>query len=205
MKSTRVLFNTLKLLFICVFFFSGCAPFSTSLEKSPVFSFEGHRAYNRVSLRVWKGNEIWFTNLYHIGEFIPAGTECTINKITKGSVRFTAQGKEYRIKEWLINDNSDIIDSSFEKYFVKEKEQIGFDNVSQDFLDSIKRGLDQVGMTKEEVLMCLGYPSHLGLKDPTTQYTREYILKHDEWYYLKSRYGKVTLIFQEGKLVRIIS
>ncbi len=70
---------------------------------------------------------------------------------------------------------------------------------------NIDSGLDRIGMTKEEVLMCIGYPSHLGIKDHTMQYTREYILEKDEWYYMKSRRGRIILIFGEGKLARIVN
>jgi len=48
-------------------------------------------------------------------------------------------------------------------------------------------------------------PFTLGIKDHTMQYTREYILEKDEWYYMKSRRGRIILIFGEGKLARIVN
>jgi hypothetical protein len=202
MKFTEKTFGVGKWFFVCMFLLVGCAPFSPALKKSSLASFEGQRAYNRVALRVWEGNEIWFTNFYHIGEFIPVGTECTITKIAKGSIKFIALGKKYKLKGWLVDNDVKNIELSFDKYFVKDRRQIGLENIDPDLLASIMRGVDKVGMTKEEVLMCVGYPSHLGIKDHTMQYTREYILEKDEWFYMQSRLGRVTLIFEEGKLVR---
>ena len=137
MKSTEKSFGTGKWFFICVFLLIGCTLFFLAVKDSSLSSFEGQRAYNRVGLRVWKGNEIWFTNLYHIGEFIPVGTECTIKNISKGSIKFIALGKKYKIIDWLVDNDVKNIDSSFAKYFVKDKSQIGLENINQNLLTSI--------------------------------------------------------------------
>jgi hypothetical protein len=192
------------LLFCCLFLFLGCAPFGPALKESPVSSLVGQTVYNRVSLRVLKKKAIWYTNYYHTGTLITVGTECTINSISRGTIKFTAQGKEYKLKDWLIDEDPSNLDQSFAKYFVKDKKEIGLDNVNPEFYDNVISGYDEIGMSKEEILMALGYPAYLGIRDPTTLYTREYILSQNDWYYMKSRFNRVLLIFKAGKLVRIM-
>jgi hypothetical protein len=192
------------LLFFCILLLNACAPFGPALKKSPVSSLVGQRVYNRISLRVLEKNVIWFTNYYHTGILIAVGTECTINSISRGIIKFTAQRQEYKLKDWLIDDDASNLDQSFAKYFVIDKKEVGLENVNQEFHDSVISGYDEIGMSKEEILMTLGYPAYLGRKDPTTLYSREYILSQNDWYYVKSRFNRVLFIFRAGKLERIM-
>ena len=192
------------LLFCCILLLNACSPFGPALKKSPVSSLVGQTVYNRVGLRVLEKNVIWYMNYYHTGTLIPVGSECTINSISRGKIKFTVQGKGYKLVEWLIDGDASNLDQSFAKYFVKGKKEVGLDNVNPQFYDSVISGYDEVGMSKEEILMALGYPAYLGIRDPTTLHTREYILKQNDWYYMKSRFNRVLLIFRAGKLERMM-
>jgi hypothetical protein len=180
MKYIEELSFKLILLCCCILLLHACAPFGPALKESPASSLVGQRAYNRVSFRVLKKNVIWFTNYYHTGILIPVGTECTINGISRGIIKFTAQRQEYKLKDWLIDDDPSNLDQSFAKYFVKDKKEVGLENINPEFHDSVISGYDELGMSKEEILMALGYPAYLGIRDPTTLYSREYILAQND-------------------------
>jgi len=164
----------------------------------------GKTAFNSVGLRPFKGNVISFTNYYQRGTFVPAGTECTIKDISKNAITFIANGREYKLAEWLIDTSDAKIKSSFNKFFAKNREEIGLNKINPTFYNGVISGFEAIGMTKEEILLCLGYPAYLGRKDPTNDDEREAILSLNEWYYLKSRFRKILLIFREGKLYKIV-
>jgi hypothetical protein len=59
-------------------------------------------------------------------------------------------------------------------------------------------------MTKQEVLLSIGYPSYLGRKHRTRKETRKRILAHSDWYYLKTGRRKILLRFKGEELAEII-
>ena len=59
-------------------------------------------------------------------------------------------------------------------------------------------------MTKQEILLSLGYPAYLGMKDPTYDDDREVILSHNDWYYFKGKRNKVLLRFMGKNLHEIL-
>ena len=164
----------------------------------------GDTVYNRVSLRTAKGNIIYDSNRYYGGILIPAGTECTINDVTARAIQFTANGDEYVLRQWLIGRGKENVTASFGKFFVTNAGTIGLDKINVKFRESISLGIAEVGMTKQEVLLSMGYPSYLGRKHRTHKETRERILAHNDWYYLKIGREKILLRFRGEKLAEII-
>lgn len=204
----KVLYKS-TLLVCLVWALCGCAlfktPFREVVDKSGINKLIGQKVFNRVPLRTWEENVIRFTNLYHNGVFIPAGTECTVRDISKKSIKFVANGRDYFLGEWLSNVSPQDIRLSFEKYFATDKDRIGLDRISPAFQDGVKSGVDEIGMTKEEILLCLGYPAYLGRKDDTKDYSREFILTQNDWFYLKApRLNKILFIFKGGKLYKVL-
>jgi hypothetical protein len=176
----------------------GCATFKEAgVEKEQI-------VFNKVGLRTYKANVIFYGNHFHGGDFIPAGTECTIRYISRKKIKFIANGVEYVMVHWRIGYGKDNTRVSFQKFFAEDKKAIGLDRISPEFRDSILSGIPEVGMTKEEVLFAIGYPFYLGRNDNTNNDTRESILSHNDWYYLESRRSTVLLRFRAGKLAQII-
>jgi len=164
----------------------------------------GQIVYNRVGFRTYKENVIYYGNHFYGGDFIPAGTECTIKYVSHKKIKFIANGNKYVLVYWRIGYGADNTRASFYKFFAESKETIGLDRINPDFRDNILSGFVEVGMTKEEVLLSIGYPIYLGIKDPTNDDNPESILSHNDWYYLKSRRSKVLLRFKGEELAEII-
>jgi len=185
----------------------GCAlfktPFKEVAEQSGVHTLIGDTVFNRVAFRTWEGNAIWFTNLYHTGILIPAGTECTIKDISKDAITFVANGREYSLREWVTSASPQDIRLFFDKFFAEDKDGIGLDRVNPRFQESVSSGVDEIDMTKEEILLSLGYPAYLGRNDPTKDDSREFILSQSDWCYLKSRKDKRLFIFKGDKLYKM--
>ena len=174
-----------------------------TIHESGIDTFEGQTVFNRVGFRTDGENNIYHANLFSGGIFIPAGTECTIKQITYKVIKFTANEDEYVLTEWRIGYGPVYTRASFYKFFVEDMEAIGLDRINLDFRESIVSGIAEVGMTKHEVFLSLGYPAYVDKNDPTTDKSRASILSRDDWYYLKSKGEKVLLRFEDQILAQI--
>lgn len=174
-----------------------------TIHESGIDTFEGQAVFNRVGFRTEGENKIFHTNRFSGSIFIPAGTECTIKQITYKVIKFTANEDEYVLTEWRIGYGPVHTRTSFYKFFVEDMEAIGLDRINLDFRESIVSGIAEVGMTKSEVFLSLGYPAYVGNSDPTTDKSRASILSRDDWYYLKSKGEKVLLRFEDQILAQI--
>ena len=174
-----------------------------TIHESGIDTFEGQAVFNRVGFRIDGENKVFHANRFSGGIFVPAGTECTIKQITYKIIKFTANEDEYVLIEWRIGYGPVYTRTSFYKFFVEDIEAVGLDRINQDFLESIMSGIAEVGMTKHEVLISLGYPAHVGNNEPTTDKSRASIWSRDDWYYLKSKGGKILLRFEDQRLAQI--
>lgn len=204
-KKTHCKFTLLLLIVLVV---CGCAifktPFKEVAEQSGIHALIGDTVFNRVAFRTWEGHAIRFTNLYHKGIYIPAGTECTIKDISKKTITFVANGTEYVLGDWLTSVSPEDVELSFHKFFTEDKDRIGLDRINPAFQDSIKSGIHEIGMTKEEILLGLGYPAYIGGQDSTNDDSREFMLSQPDWHYLKSRKNTILFIFKRDRLYKIV-
>jgi len=178
---------------------SGCE----SIKGSGIKELEGQTVLNRVGFRARGENKIKSTNRFSGGVFIPPGTECSIKAISTKEIKFIATGEKYILTGWRIGYGGVNTRASFYKFFAQNKETVGLDRVNPDFRESVLAGIAEVGMTKGEVLLSLGYPAYLGKENPTTDDNRAAILANDNWYYLKAKRKKVLLKFKAGVLTQI--
>ncbi len=180
--------------------FLGCE----SIKGSGIKELEGQTVFNRVSFRTDGENKIKNTNPFSSKVLIPPGTACTIKAISPEEIKFIAAGERYVLTSWRIGYGGVNTRASFYKFFAENKEAVGLDKVNPDFRESVLAGIAEVGMTKGEVLLSLGYPAYLGKENPTTDDSRAAILANDDWYYLKSGKEKVSLKFAAGVLTQIV-
>lgn len=192
-------------LVLLVLLLSGCMYFKESVEESGINSFLGQKVYNRVSLRTFSGYVIWYTNNYHGGILIPAGSECHITDIAKKKITFVYEGREYFLIDWLSDVDRKSIQESFDKYFAKDSEAVGMNDVRPEFHDNVKSGIAEISMNKKEVLLSLGYPSKLGKKVTTNLYNREFIMSQNDWYYATNQDVTMLLKFKGEYLHEILS
>jgi len=182
----------------------GCASFNKALEESRLKVSQGQTVFNRVGFRTYEANVIYYSNRYFGGTFIPAGSECVIQDISKETIKFTFNGEEYVLVKWIGDVSAVNVKASFEKFFSENKSEIGLDKVNPDSREHVQEGFVKEGMTKQEVLLSIGYPAYLGIKDPTYDDDRELILSHNDWYYFKGRRTKILLRFRGEKLHEIL-
>jgi len=175
-----------------------------SIKGSGIKEFEGQTVFNRVSFRTDGENKIKNINPFSGTVLIPPGTVCTIKAISPEEIKFIGEGERYVLTSWRIGYGGVNTRASFYKFFVQNKEAVGLDKINPDFRERVLAGIAEVGMTKGEVLLSLGYPAYLGKENPTTDDSRAAILSNDTWYYLKSGEEKVLLKFTAGVLAQIV-
>ena len=182
----------------------GCVTFNEALKESRLEISQGQTVYNRVGFRTYEANVIYYGNRYFGGTFIPAGSECVIKYISRKAIIFTFNGEEYVLAAWIGDVNAENVKLSFEKFFSKNKSEIGLDKVNPEFREYVQGGFIKESMTKQEIILSLGYPAYLGMKDPTCDDDREVILSHNDWYYFKGKRNKVLLRFMGKNLHEIL-
>jgi hypothetical protein len=175
-----------------------------SIKGSGIKQLEEQTVFNRVSFRADGENKIKNTNPFSGGVLIPPGTVCTIKAISPNEIKFIAAGKRYVLTSWRIGYGGVNTRASFYKFFAQNKETVGLDKVNPDFRESVLTGIAEVGMSKREVLLSLGYPPYIGKENPTTDDSRAAIMSNDDWYYLKSGKEKVSFTFAAGVLAQIV-
>lgn len=196
--------RSLTALLIVLFLLSGCSWFRDEVDTtSGIETMIGKKVFNRVNLRTLEENIILSSNRYYGGIFIIAGTECLIKGISKKKIIFYAGGREYALVNWLGDPGEGDVWLFFSKFFVEDRNKIGLESITPVFAESIRSGIAEINMTKEEILMSLGYPAYLG-RDPTYKFSRQFILYQNDWYYLTDRKTRVLLKFKGEKLYRII-
>ena len=174
-----------------------------SIKGSGIKELEGQTVFNRVSFRTDRESKIKNTNPFSGTVLIAPGTVCTIKAISPKEIKFIADGESYLLTSWRIGYGGVNARASFYKFFAENKEAVGLDKVNPDFRESVLAGIAEVGMTKGEVLLSLGYPAYIGKENPTTDDSRAAIISNDNWYYLKSGKEKVLLKFTAGVLAQI--
>ena len=199
--SKEKLYKTILFFFLIVSL-SGC--FNKALRESGVDSTIEKTVYNRVAFKTYEGNLINYSNRYSGGVYIPAGSPCTIKAFTNEAIKFTVNGDEYILIFWLGGKSPEDIKKSFRKYFLEDRREVGLDKVRRAYRDSVSSGVVEVGMSKEEVLLSIGYPAFLGAKNPTIDDSREVIIFHNDWfYYSKGKKVDMLLKYKAEKLHQI--
>jgi hypothetical protein len=196
-----------KVLAICfsLLLLTSCVSFNKALEESRLEVSQGQTVFNRVGFRTYGGNVIYYSNRYFGGTFIPAGSECVIQDISSDTIKFTFNGEEYVLVDWVADVSAENVKASFEKFFSRNRSEIGLKEVNPEFREEVKDGFAREGMTKKEVLLSIGYPAYLGIKDPTYDDDCKTILSHSDWYYLKGRRTKILLRFKGDELHEILN
>jgi hypothetical protein len=204
MKIYGKLLCTVCALSLYLIILNGCALFAPEFNESTIGIEIGQTFYNRVNLKTFEENKIWYSNYYQGGILIPAGTQCTIVDVTKKGITFTVQNKVYYLGRWLSEKSPEAGRVSFKKYFVEDRTMVGLDKINPVFSESVLSGIAETGMSKDEVLLCLGYPAYLVGKEPANGFDRDFIISQNDWYYLKNGDDLVLLRFKGIKLYQIL-
>lgn len=135
----------------------------------------GDTLYARSNLTV-RGDTIFWHNMSALKEIIPVGTEIKIVKFSESEITFTIPGddKKYR----LVAETG-----YYDKFFVKNKQDIGLDKISPAVMEEIKRSKISNGMTKSEVLIAKGCPAYIAWGEKSMRHSLEDVMDSNTWYY----------------------
>ena len=182
--------SLVSLAIVCCVSFIGSA-YATTFTKGDV-------AYARSNLRAKLGTIYWHS-MSSSPIVIPVGDEVRIGGIM-------TQYRSLEIVTIKTKEHYDVDCSSklWDKYFVKDKKDIGLEGLSSDKKNQIENGMVVVGMTKAEVYASKGCPAYSawGIKSINKSFPE--IMQSDKWYYMRNQRGKdVMVTFQNGNVVKI--
>ena len=172
---------------VCCVSFIGSV-YAAALER-------GEMVYVRSNLHA-DGNTILWHNMRLYKTLIPVGTEVKIDRSAGWRTTFVTvdTNKTFR----LVADAN-----QWDKFFVKDKKEIGLERLSSDKKDQVEKGDVVVGMTKEEVFASKGCPGYIAWGKKTEKNSLNEIMQSDKWYYLtNSRGHDVMVTFANGVVVK---
>ena len=170
-----------------------CISFIGSVYAAPLVV--GDKVYVRSNLRA-DGYLIVWHNMRLLKTVIPVGTEVKIEKVTWGVIEFlpTNTKKVYKV---MADSNK------WDKFFVKDKNDIGLEKLSSDKKDQVEKGDVVAGMTKEEVYASKGCPAYIAWGKTTEKNSLAEIMQSDKWYYMNNTRGHdVMVTFANGVVVK---
>ena len=128
---------------------------------------------------------------------VPVGTEVSIKARGHG-IAFVVTDTN----NWYSIDTE--TGTKWDKFFVKDKKEIGLESLPSDKRSQIENGIITVGMTKEEVYASRGCPAYIAWGKTTERSSFADIMQSDKWYYMKNQRGKdVMVVFNNGVVAKI--
>lgn len=178
-----------------------CAAFIWAILSEPLLAFDkkslkGQEFYTRTNLKV-KGGIVFFHNMSKLGKGIPYGTKVVIIGAGGRKIRFKIleTGKKY-----VVTDEPQV----YSKYFVKDLQDIGISNISQEVKSSIENMEITDGMTKDEVLVSKGCPAYLAYGEKTWGHSIGELMESDIWFYnADTRRREMVVQFKDGRVFQI--
>ena len=104
----------------------------------------------------YEGKEVSDAN-YYVGSTLPFGSQATVEKATTDSLTFRAGGTELTLFHSYGRDQESS-QQYFGKILVSTDPRAAFATYPKDVQSAIIDGRVEVGMTKPQVIMSLGYP-----------------------------------------------
>ena len=157
----------------------------------------GETVYARSNLRA-TGGIIYWHNMNSFRGLIPVGAAVKIKGISE---RFG--GIEIIVIDTNEQYGIDCSAKQWDKYFVKDKNEIGLDKLSPDTKDRVMNCEVVNGMTKAEVYASKGCPAYIAWGKTTEKNSLAEVLQSDKWYYMTKRRGHdVMVTFANGVVVK---
>jgi hypothetical protein len=164
---------------------------------APPPQYQQGNQYTRVSLKVYRGNQISYTNFLLNPGLIPAGTPCRVLGTSVRSFLLEINGMRYYLvpeqrNAWNVAMTPTILDK-----YVSSAPPARPPNY-----DAYMGRLSSVpgGLTREEVITVFGYPAWVGASANTANMSRAQILASDNWiYYLNAWRVKLRIEFRGGR------
>jgi len=155
--------------------------------------------------------KVYTSNYLNFPDVLTAGSEVEIQLYSASQVNLSIDGIQSRMfsRDLPFPTDPAGVNSFLEKHFSRNKLDLVIDSLDEGDRKLVEQGTAAIGMTKEQVLLAIGYPSHIDGETPAATMPRDRILQASEWRY---RFGEFLFSFwkvyyqfdSEGKLVNVI-
>jgi uncharacterized membrane protein len=196
----KIVFSRFLILLV-VFFVSINAAFAFGDEddedeefSKPKASVEGQVRYTTTNIWYQKPRKILI--LFHAGAMLPVGTKIILGDMNRKAVKFTDEhGTKFRI---FTRKYYNLTGPAMAELLFSKKDPLAkggkFHKFSKMEQKQIKRGQIKKGMSKQAVIMAYGPPpTHV---NPS--------IEQNVWQLWKTRWNKLQVTFENGKVSRIL-
>ncbi len=129
---------------------------------------------------------------YQVGTLLPLGTRVQILKVGKDSIRFQPAGGQPMSLEVRYGKDTPI-DEYLARWFPTTDPRLALQKVPAKRRKPIEQSTVEAGMTRQEVLMALGYPpAH-----------RTPALTQNDWHFWQNRWHQFVVFFDGDKVDRV--
>lgn len=149
--------------------------------------------YTLVNLHPDEGRHRLYSVNYQQASLLPRCTRVVIESVTRKEMKFHLAdgGRQYT---YLFHDSMrDSMDGHLDKYFGPTCDREKARRLSKVDQEGIQEGRALVGMSKDGVILAIGYPPEHATPS----------LDGDAWKYWKNRFGTMMVEFEGGKVVRV--
>ena len=153
------------------------------------------------------GKTLFSSNLLSVQNNLAAGSPARITMYTKDAIHLLINESEFTMlpaggTHFPTDDTG--VDRFINKYFVDRCEDLKIEKIEPELKYKVIGGLPMIGMTKEQVYLCIGPPFKIDKGTLTVALPREAILASDRWIYA---YDKIVVVprlvefhFAQGRL-----
>ena len=149
--------------------------------------------YTLVNLHPDENRKRLYSVNYQQAGLLPLCTRVVIESVSSREMKFRVAdgGREY---EYIFhNSMRDPVQKHLDKYFGRSCDKSKIQHMSKVDQDGVRAGQAIEGMTKEAVILAIGYPPEHAT--PSTE--------GNAWRYWKNRLATMIVHFEDGKVVRI--
>jgi len=141
-----------------------------------------------------KRSRLYAVNYQQAG-FIPLCTEVTLGAANKKLIKFTVNASEQKYVYYYHGSAGEPLMNHLTQYFGRKCNTDKVKGMSKIDQDGIAKGMAVKGMTRDGVILAMGYPPRH--KTPS--------LDMDIWTYWKNRWATMTVNFKDGKVSQIVN
>lgn len=130
--------------------------------------------------------------LSHVPFFRP-GSKVEILMYSATRIDFRVEGNDCRMfaKDLHFPTSPEGLLQTIEMHFAMTREELSLEGLEPDIRRQIDAGEVALGMTKDEVFLALGYPSHIDSYVPVASFARGRVFESSVWIY---RYSELPLL-----------
>ena len=191
MRQKKYRFGVVILL-LCGLLLSGCTGLALNNEEGETLAGAAG-VYTLVNLRPDEKRARLFATNYQQAGFIPLCTEVKISKTSRKVITFTDLATNIQYDYYYHRSAGEPFDKHLLKYFGKTCNKDKVAKLSKVDQEGIKAGAAKVGMSKEGVILAIGYPPM----------HRTPSLQSDQWVYWRNRWATMQVVFVDGKVSRV--